>query len=97
MMAAMNPPKVPVTERNQWVVHGLAWLRQPFCSKNILAVEPKQFPLFSYIPHCIFYFLKFSFLILFFSKQFRVRRGERKAERRRILHALKIGKNGHFI
>jgi len=60
MMAAMNPPKVPVTERNQWVVHGLAWLRQPFYSKNILAFEPKQLLLFFCSSRCISYYLEFS-------------------------------------
>jgi hypothetical protein len=34
---------------------------------------------------------------LFFSKQFWLRRGERKRERRRIIGTLKIGKNGHLI
>ncbi len=33
----------PATERNQWVVHGLAWLRQPFYNKNNLVFEPKPF------------------------------------------------------
>jgi hypothetical protein len=97
MLASMNPPKVPVTERNQWVVHGLAWLRQTFCSKNILVFEPKQFLLFFYSFHYIFYFLKFSFFILFFSAQFWIARGERKRERRRITDALKMGKNSHLI